>query len=101
MPRPKCSKTVCCTPHVLYYKPKGIPSTELEEVALTLEEFEAVRLADYESFYQEKAADSMKISRQTFGRIISSARSKIAQALVEGKALSIRGEPETETGNKT
>ncbi len=94
MARPKCSKKVCSKPYVLYYKPRGIPSSDLEEITLTLEEFEAVRLADLESHYQEEAAASMNISRQTFGRIINSARSKIAEALVRGKALSIMAEPE-------
>lgn len=94
MARPKCLKKVCSQPYVLYYKPRGIPSSELEEVTLTLEEFEAVRLADFEAHYQEEAAASMNISRQTFGRIINSARSKIAEALVKGKALSIMAKPE-------
>ena len=49
------------------------------------------RLADLEKLYQEEAAEKMKISRQTFGRIIDSAHRKVAEALVEGKALKIEG----------
>ena len=63
----------------------------LEEVVLTIDEFEAVRLADLEGLYQEQAAEKMNVSRQTFGRIIESARKKVAEALVQGKALKIGG----------
>lgn len=67
------------------------PSGGSAEIMLTLDEFEAIRLADFEGLYQEKAADLMKISRQTFGRIVESARKNIAQALIEGKTLGIEG----------
>jgi uncharacterized protein len=62
---------------------------ELEEVALILDELEAVRLADYEGRYHEDAAREMKVSRATFGRIVKEARHKIAEALTQGKALRI------------
>jgi predicted DNA-binding protein (UPF0251 family)/phage FluMu protein Com len=74
-----------------YFKPRGIPLSLLEEVVLTVDEFEAIRLADLESLYQEKAAEKMKVSRQTFGRIIDSAHKKVGEALVKGKALKIEG----------
>jgi predicted DNA-binding protein (UPF0251 family) len=63
----------------------------LEDVTLTVDEFEAIRLADLENLYQEQAAEKMNVSRQTFGRIIESARKKVAEALVQGKALKIEG----------
>jgi predicted DNA-binding protein (UPF0251 family) len=63
----------------------------LEEVVLTVDEFEAIRLADLENLYQEQAAEKMNVSRQTFGRIIEAAHKKVAEALVEGKALKIAG----------
>jgi predicted DNA-binding protein (UPF0251 family) len=63
----------------------------LEDVRLTVDEFEAIRLADLENLYQEQAAEKMNISRQTFGRIIDSAHRKVAEALVQGKALKIEG----------
>jgi predicted DNA-binding protein (UPF0251 family) len=63
----------------------------LEEVNLTLDELEAVRLADSEGMYQQQAAESMNISRQTFGNIIDSAHRKIADALLNAKALKIAG----------
>jgi len=65
--------------------------TELEELTLTVDEFEAIRLADLQGLYHDKAAEEMNVSRQTFGRIIESARRKVAQALVEAKALTIEG----------
>jgi predicted DNA-binding protein (UPF0251 family) len=78
-------------PQASYYKPRGIPLSVLQHVNLTFDELEAIRLADLEGMYQEEAAEKMNISRQTFGRIIESAHKKIADALVNGKALSIDG----------
>jgi predicted DNA-binding protein (UPF0251 family) len=63
----------------------------LEEINLTLDEYEAIRLADLEGLYQEQAAKRMGVSRQTFGNIINSARRKIADSLVNGKAVRIAG----------
>jgi predicted DNA-binding protein (UPF0251 family) len=76
-------------PGAIYYKPAGIRLVDLEEVILELDEFEAVRLADLEELYQEEAAAKMNISRATFGRIIMSAHKKIADALINGKAVRI------------
>jgi len=91
MTRPKCCRKIACVPDVNYYKPKGIPSSVLEEVVLTLDEFEAIKLSDFEGLYQKQAAVKMGISRQTFGRIIDSAHRKIADVLIQGKALKIAG----------
>ncbi len=91
MPRPHFCRRVAGEPQISLFKPAGIPASELEEITLTLDEFEAIRLADLESMYQEKAADCMEISRQTFGRILESAHNKVAQALIQGKALRIEG----------
>jgi len=91
MVRPKCCRRVCGVPDKNYFKPRGIPAAELEEVLLNLDEFEAIRLADYEHLYQEEAAAQMNISRQTFGRIIAEAHRKIADVLIDGKALKIAG----------
>jgi predicted DNA-binding protein (UPF0251 family) len=62
---------------------------ELEEISITIDELEAIRLADCERLYHEDAALRMKISRATFGRILSEARRKIAETLTQGKALKI------------
>ncbi len=91
MARPKNCRRVGSMPQSDYFKPRGIPLSALEEVVLTVDEFEAVRLADLEGLYQEQAAEKMKVSRQTFGRIIESAHKKVAEALVQGKALKIEG----------
>lgn len=73
------------------FKPFGIPITDLEPVILLFEEYEAIRLSDYEGMEQEQAAEKMKISRPTFTRIYKQARCAIAQAFVEGKAIFIEG----------
>jgi predicted DNA-binding protein (UPF0251 family)/predicted Fe-Mo cluster-binding NifX family protein len=91
MPRPFKCRRVCCEPQVNYFKPRGIPVSQLEEVVLTIDEFEAVRLADLEGLYQEDAAKKMNVSRQTFGNIIESAHKKIADTIVNAKALKIKG----------
>jgi predicted DNA-binding protein (UPF0251 family) len=67
--------------------------SELQETVMTLDEFEALRLADLEGAYQEAAAAQMHVSRPTFSRIIESARRKVADALVNGRALRIEGGP--------
>jgi predicted DNA-binding protein (UPF0251 family) len=91
MARPRNCRRVGSIPESNYFKPRGIPLSMLEEVVLTVDECEAIRLADLESLYQEQAAEKMKVSRQTFGRIIESAHKKVAEALVKGKALKIEG----------
>jgi uncharacterized protein len=93
VPRPFCNRSIAGRPAVSIFKPIGIPVSELEEIVMTLDEFEALRLADLEGLYQEKAAEKMKISRPTFSRIVDSARRKVADALVHGKALRIEGGP--------
>jgi predicted DNA-binding protein (UPF0251 family)/predicted Fe-Mo cluster-binding NifX family protein len=91
MPRPKYCRKVGCVPDANYFKPRGIPASLLGEVVLALDEFEAIRLADLDGLYQEGAAKKMNVSRQTFGRIIETAHGKIADALINGKALKIEG----------
>jgi len=93
MPRPFCQRRIAFVPSVTYFKPAGIPLNQLDEVALTLDELEALRLADLLGLYQEQAAERMGISRATFGRIVESARRKTADALTAGKALRLEGGP--------
>jgi uncharacterized protein len=102
MSRPKKCRCINCSPNTSYFKPKGIPLVHLEEVLLSLDEFEAIRLADHEGLYHEEAAVRMSVSRATFGRILDSARGKVADAIVNGKALKIDSAgqaPVTETMN--
>ncbi len=87
---PKCRR-VEFLPHCTYFKPAGIPLWSLEEVALTIEEVEALRLKDIEGLEQESCAERMGISRPTFQRILTSARQKLTHALVEGKAIRLEG----------
>lgn len=71
-----------------------------DEVLMTLDEFEAIRLADEQNLYQEEAASRMDISRATFGRILNAARHKVAQALIHGRSLRITGGPVQTEGNR-
>jgi predicted DNA-binding protein (UPF0251 family) len=91
MARPKKNRWVCCEPGVTFFKPRGIPITELEQVQLTVDEFEAIRLKDLEELEQEETAAKMGISQPTLHRILLSAHTKTADALVNGKALRIEG----------
>lgn len=93
MPRPFCKRFVGWQPGVTLFKPAGVPAAKLEIIVLSLDEVEALRLADLNGQYQEAAADQMKISRATFARIVESARRKVADVLVHGKALQIQIEP--------
>jgi predicted DNA-binding protein (UPF0251 family) len=89
MARPKKCRCIKSRPNAIYFKPRGIPLTELEEISISLDEFEAIRLADYEGLYHNVAAGKMEISRPTFGRILNEAHRKVAECLVKGKALRI------------
>lgn len=91
MSRPFCPRKISCWPKATYFKPAGIPLRVLDEITLTLDELEALRLADFNGMYQEQAAQRMKISRPTFARIVEAARRKVADALIHGKALRLEG----------
>jgi predicted DNA-binding protein (UPF0251 family) len=78
-------------PTVTFFKPRGIPLIDLEEVSLTVDELETVSLKDLRSLDQEHGAVAMNVSQPTFHRIIESAHRKIADALVNGKAVKIEG----------
>ena len=93
MPRPHKNRIVSCPPGALTYKPAGIPAESVETVVLSLDEYEAINLLDYQGMGQETAAEQMGVSRPTVTRIYSSGRKKIAEALVEGKAITIEGGP--------
>ena len=91
MPRPTKWRRVGSIPEANYFKPTGIPMRNLEEVSISIEEIEAVRLKDQEGLQQAECAQRMGISRPTFHRVLGSARSKIADALTNGKAIRIEG----------
>lgn len=89
--RPKNCRRVKDMPKVRCFKPQGIPRGQLEEVVVTVDELEAIRLADLDGYYQSEAAEKMEISRQTFGRILDSAHKKVAEAIVSGKSIVFEG----------
>ena len=89
--RPVKLRKVSCTPEYTYFKPAGVPMIFLEEVCLSIEEAESIRLKDFECLDQKACAKKMSISRPTFHRILSSARQKLADALLNGKAIRIEG----------
>jgi predicted DNA-binding protein (UPF0251 family) len=93
MARPFKQRFVGPHPKVTTFKPQGIPVTELDILMLTLDELEAIRLADLEGDDQERAAMKMHISRPTFGRILERGHRVVADALFNGKAIQIGGGP--------
>ena len=92
MPRPFKNRKINGLFNSDCFKPNGIPLSMLSSIDLSVAELEALRLADLESMYQDAAAEEMGVSRQTFGNIIKSARKKVADAIINGKALKIISE---------
>lgn len=91
MPRPPCTRRIHALPGVTYFKPAGVPLRELQERSLSLDEYEALRLADVDGLQQIEAARRMGISRQTFSRILTQARRTVASCMTHGMALRIEG----------
>lgn len=91
MARPRKSRRVWHEPTPVIFKPVGLPLRQLPTITLLHEELEALHLTDLEERYQSDAAEQMGVSRSTFQRVVSAARHKVAQALVEGAALHIQG----------
>lgn len=91
MARPLKCRKVCAPPKMKGYKPYGIPLCKVETVNLTFEEYESIKLVNYDMLAQDKAAEQMNVSRPTLTRIYNKALKKIAKAFVEGKAIEIEG----------
>ena len=89
MPRPRLCRKIEFNPNITYFKPQGVPMRELEIVELTAEEIEAYRLRHINDMQQQEAADKMHTSQSTYQRILYSAYKKIADALINGKAIRI------------
>lgn len=89
MPRPHKRRNIRGKPNSNYFKPAGIPLKEIEEIDLTMPEFEAIRLIDSQQIPQEQAAEKMHISQPTLSRILKSGRKKISEAITKGKAIKI------------
>ena len=87
MTRPRMCRRLRFRAKAHYFKPQGIPMSLLEEVSLSREELEAIKLKDFDGLEQVEAAEKMETSQSTFQRILTSARKKVAEAMIQGKAL--------------
>ena len=90
MARPKKCRHIDFDLNVTFYKPRGIPLRELAQNSFEPDEIEAIRLADLMKLSHEASASRMKVSRATFGRILSRARSKLADSILNGKAIKLK-----------
>ncbi len=88
--RPKKYRIVRLDPRISQFSPRGRPGRP-DEIDLAMDEFEAIRLADFKGLSQEEAAKSMHISQQTFSRILKRAHKVISDAIVQGKIIKIQG----------
>jgi len=91
MSRPRKSRKICNPPKMKGFKPFGLPLCKIESVKLTFEEYESIKLINYEMLSQDQSAEQMNVSRPTFTRIYNKALKTITKAFVEGKAIEIEG----------
>lgn len=91
MRKPYRQRRVSAPPEFQFFKPSGIPRRELQTITLSIDEYEAIRLADHRGLEHKEAAQKMNISRPTFTRLIEKARKKVAIAIVDGMELAIQG----------
>jgi len=91
MPRPQKKRKVCSPPQMHGFKPFGIASCDAESIIMPFDEYETIKLVNYDGLQQEEAAVKMEVSRPTLTRIYNRALKKIAQAFVEGKSIVIEG----------
>jgi len=91
MGRPRKCRWVETEPGVTFFKPRGIPLRSLEQMIITVDELEAMRLADFLEMTQEEVAQKMQVSRPTVTRMLARAHRAVADALAHGKAICIKG----------
>ncbi|MGB9977913.1 DUF134 domain-containing protein [Methanobacterium sp.] len=91
MPRPRVFRKISKEPEIRCFKPEKENLEFIEPIEITIDELEAIRLRDYHDVHQKKSAEIMGISQSTFHRILTSARKKIAKALIEGNTIVIVG----------
>lgn len=89
MPRPKRARNICFDPEITYFKPRGVPMSELEQMDISIDELEAIRLKYLEDNNNEDGAKQMHISSSTFQRLIVSGIKKLTESLTKGKAIKI------------
>ena len=92
MSRPRLCRRIRFSPNITYFKPRGVPMNQLEEVVLQPDELEAIKLKDLEGFDQDECAKRMNVSQPTFHRIIVAARKKVSDAIIKGKAIKIESQ---------
>jgi len=100
VPRPVIPRHVGFIPNIVYFKPAGVPLRQLQVVKLSLPELEAMRLKDGAGLDQTECARLMRVSRPTFQRTLISARQKVADALVNGKAIQVETNVPSEIENE-
>ena len=91
MPRPFKTRWIDGRPEAVFFVPHPFPDPRIDHVVLSIDELEALRLADHQDLSQEEGAAEMNVSRATFGRIVRQARKRVAEALVTGKAILVEG----------
>jgi uncharacterized protein len=91
MPRPRKCRKVCCMPGSTLYGPLNGIFEEQEQILMTVEEYETIRLIDLEGLTQEECADKMQVARGTVQHIYKTARYKLSESLVNGRTLQIQG----------
>jgi len=91
MPRPRIRRRLRFKPNVHYFKPQGVPMRELEEVVILPDELEALKLHDIDGLEQIEASKKMGISQPTFARTLDSVYKKLADGIINGKAIKIGG----------
>ncbi|MFZ4400877.1 MAG: DUF134 domain-containing protein [Bacteroidales bacterium] len=91
MPRPVKSRKICNPPTMNGFKPFGMHFCESESVKLQFDEYESIKLVNYEYLSQDVAAKKMDVSRPTFTRVYNNALKKIAKAFVECLPIEIEG----------
>ena len=91
MARPPLLRRIGCPPLITHFKPVGVEANDLPEIIVSYDEFEAIRLKHFLNIDQTQAAKRMNISQPTFHRLIKSAQRKIAEALINGRAIKIEG----------
>ena len=99
MARPKIPRNICGRPADSCFKPNARPMSQLEQVSLKEDEFEALRLVDWLGMQQQEAAAEMGVSRQTLANVLKAARFKVVDCLTQGKALMMHLEDEGVTSH--
>ena len=101
MPRPRKQKKICCLPEVDTFGPANQTANEADAIHMTIEEYETIRLIDYESLNQEQCAEVMSVARSTIQRLYTNARKKLADSIINGRVLKIGGGYYTLCNQKT